>query len=119
MSSLITRPNVLMEDLFRMSPSIKAEALLLMEEHEDIVSQTEIQLKYEGYINRENDVANKLNRLEEVKIPSDIDYSKMSSLSSEAKEKLSALKPVTIGQASRVSGISPSDVSVLLIYLGR
>jgi len=119
MSSLITRPNVLMEDLFRMSPAIKAEALLLMEEHSDIVSQTEIQLKYEGYINRENDVANKLNRLEEVKIPSDIDYSKMSSLSSEAKEKLSALKPVTIGQASRVSGISPSDVSVLLIYLGR
>lgn len=119
MSSLITRPNILMEDLFAMSPKIKEEAFVLLEEHEDIISQTEIQLKYEGYINRENDVANKLNRLEEVKIPFDIDYSKMASLSSEAKEKLSALKPVTIGQASRVSGISPSDVSVLLIYLGR
>lgn len=119
MSSLITRPNILMEDLFMMSPTIKAEALLLLEEHADIISQTEIQLKYEGYINRENDVANKLNRLEEVKIPEDLDYSKMSSLSSEAREKLSVLKPVTIGQASRVSGISPSDVSVLLIYLGR
>ena len=119
MSSLITRPNITMEDLFEMSPKIKEEALLLLENHDDIISQTEIQLKYEGYINRENDVANKLNRLEEVKIPNDLDYSKMASLSSEAKEKLSSLKPVTIGQASRVSGISPSDVSVLLIYLGR
>lgn len=119
LSSLITRPNILMEDLFRMSPAIKDQALVLIEEHADIISQTEIQLKYEGYISRENDVANKLNRLEEVKIPADLDYSKMSSLSSEAKEKLSSLKPVTIGQASRVSGISPSDISVLLIYLGR
>ena len=102
-----------------MSSTIKDQALVLMEEHEDIVSQTEIQLKYEGYISRESDVANKLNRLEEVKIPADLDYSKMSSLSSEAKEKLSSLRPVTIGQASRVSGISPSDISVLLIYLGR
>lgn len=119
LSSLITRPNILMEDLFRMSPAIKNQALVLTEEHADIISQTEIQLKYEGYISRENDVANKLNRLEEVKIPADLDYSKMSSLSSEAKEKLSSLRPVTIGQASRVSGISPSDISVLLIYLGR
>ena len=119
LSSLITRPNVLMEDLFRMSPAIKDQALVLIEEHADIISQTEIQLKYEGYISRENDVANKLNRLEEVKIPADLDYSKMSSLSSEAKEKLSSLRPVTIGQASRVSGISPSDISVLLIFLGR
>ncbi len=119
LSSLITRPNITMEDMFEMSPKVKLEAGDLVAIHEDIVVQTEIQLKYDGYINREQDVAKKMNRLEEVKIPVDLDYSKLASLSAEAKEKLSALKPVTIGQASRVSGVSPSDVSVLLIFLGR
>ena len=89
------------------------------DDREDILSQTEIQMKYEGYISREQDVANKMNRLEDVKIPEGIDYTKMSSLSSEAIEKMKRLKPVTIGQASRISGISPSDITVLLVYLGR
>ena len=84
-----------------------------------IVEQAEIQLKYEGYIDREQDVANKLNRLEEVKIPDDIDFSQLYSLSSEAKEKLNAIRPTTIGQASRISGVSPNDISVLLVYMGR
>ena len=91
----------------------------LNDDREDILSQTEIQMKYEGYISREQDVANKMNRLEDVKIPEGIDYTKMSSLSSEAIEKMKRLKPVTIGQASRISGISPSDITVLLVYLGR
>jgi tRNA uridine 5-carboxymethylaminomethyl modification enzyme len=119
LSSLITRPNISMDDMFRMSEKVKAQAEELVAIHQDIVVQTEIQLKYDGYISREEDVAKKMSRLEEVKIPSDLDYFRLASLSSEAKEKLSALKPVTIGQASRVSGISPSDVSVLLIFLGR
>jgi len=119
LSSLITRPGIGMEDILEMSVDSKRLASELMQEHEGIVSQTEIQLKYEGYISREEDVAKKMNRLEEVKIPSDLEYSKLASLSAEAKEKLSILKPVTIGQASRVSGVSPSDVSVLLVFLGR
>lgn len=119
LSSLITRPNITMLDMFEMNSTVKAEGLRLLELHEDVITQAEIQLKYDGYINREQDVAKKMNRLEEVKIPIDLDYFQLSSLSSEAKEKLTALQPATIGQASRVSGISPSDVSVLLIFLGR
>jgi tRNA uridine 5-carboxymethylaminomethyl modification enzyme len=108
-----------MEEVLEMSVDSKALAVNLTAQHAEIVSQTEIQLKYEGYISREEDVAKKMSRLEEVKIPTDLDYSKMASLSSESKEKLSSLKPATIGQASRVSGVTPSDVSVLLVYLGR
>ena len=87
--------------------------------HPEIVSQTEIQLKYEGYIEREEEQAAKLTRLEEVKIPKDIDFRQLKSLSSEAVEKLTKIQPATIGQASRISGVTPSDVSILLIYLGR
>lgn len=119
LSSLITRPNITMDDLCEMSETAKTEILRLTEVHPEIVSQTEIQLKYDGYINREQDVAKKMNRLDEVKIPVTLDYWSFTSLSSEAKEKLTALKPATLGQASRVSGVSPSDVSVLLISLGR
>jgi tRNA uridine 5-carboxymethylaminomethyl modification enzyme len=85
----------------------------------DALVQAEIQIKYDGYISREQENALKLNRLEEVKIPPHTDYSSLSSLSAEAVEKLSEIKPITIGQASRISGVSPSDVSILLVYLGR
>jgi tRNA uridine 5-carboxymethylaminomethyl modification enzyme len=119
LSSLITRPNITMDDVLGMSVDSKNLAEELASVHPDIVSQTEIQLKYEGYINREEDVAKKMSRLDEVKIPSELDYSKLKSLSSESKEKLTKLRPATIGQASRVSGVSPSDISVLLVYLGR
>lgn len=119
LDSLITRPNISIADVLEMGPKSKKLAEELMREHHDIVDQTEIQLKYDGYISREEDVARKMNRLEEVKIPENIDFSKFASLSSEAKEKLSSLKPATIGQASRISGVSPSDISVLLVFLGR
>ena len=119
LSSLITRPNILIEDVLNMSEVSKKVAHDLQLEHNDIVSQTEIQLKYEGYISREQDVAQKMNRLEEVNIPKDMDYSKLGSVSLEAREKLNEIRPATIGQASRISGVSPSDVSVLLVYLGR
>ena len=86
---------------------------------EGALEQVEIDIKYSGYINREKENADKLKRLEYVKIPEDIDYFKFSSLSNESKEKLNEVKPVNIGQAARISGIKPSDVSILLIYLGR
>ena len=119
LSSLITRPNITMEDVLEMNPVASKLAADLTSTHEGIVDQTEIQLKYEGYITREQEVAAKLGRLEDVKIPPNTDFTLLLSLSSEAKEKLKAIQPATIGQASRISGLSPSDISVLLIYLGR
>ena len=85
----------------------------------EIIEQTEIQVKYAGYIEKEKNNADKLNRLENVKIPSNFDYSKLKSMSMEARQKLTEIQPVTISQASRISGVSPNDISVLLVYLGR
>jgi tRNA uridine 5-carboxymethylaminomethyl modification enzyme len=83
------------------------------------VEQAEILLKYEGYIEREEEQAQKHQRLENLQLPATLDYSKVKSLSIEAREKLSKIQPATIGHASRVSGVSPSDISVLLVHLGR
>lgn len=85
----------------------------------EIIEQAEIQVKYSGYIEKERNNAEKLIRLEDIKIPENFDYHKIKSMSIEAKQKLSAIRPVTISQASRISGVSPSDISVLLIYMGR
>ncbi len=119
LSSLITRPHITIEDVLEMSVASKELAINLSLVNPDIVSQTEIVLKYEGYIEREEDVAKKMNRMEHLSIPLDINYSSMLSLSTEARQKLSKVLPVTIGQASRVSGVSPSDIAVLIIHLGR
>jgi len=86
---------------------------------QEILEQAEIQVKYSGYIEKERNNANKLTRLEDVKIPEFFDYHKIKSMSIEAKQKLSSIRPITISQASRISGVSPSDISVLLIYMGR
>jgi tRNA uridine 5-carboxymethylaminomethyl modification enzyme len=85
----------------------------------EAIEQTEIQVKYSGYINKERANADKLNRLEGIKIPENFDYSKLKSLSYEALEKLRDVRPVTVSQASRISGVSPNDISVLLVYMGR
>lgn len=85
----------------------------------EVAESAEIRIKYEGYIQREKLVADKIRRLEEVKIPADINYSELMSLSTEARQKLQKVKPVSIGQAGRISGVSPSDISILLMYLGR
>jgi len=85
----------------------------------EIVEQTEIHVKYAGYIEKEKNQADKLNRLENVSIPSKFDYTKVASLSIEARQKLTKIQPTTISQASRISGVSPSDISVLLVYMGR
>ena len=85
----------------------------------EVQDQSEIQIKYSGYIQKEKNNADKLNRLESVKIPKDFDYKKLKSISAEALEKLNKIKPETISQASRISGVSPNDISVLLVYMGR
>jgi len=116
--SIISRPNIGINDVIRNNKSIKKfinEGLI----SQGAIEQVEIDIKYSGYINREKENADKLKRLEYVKIPTDIDYFKFSSLSNESKEKLNEVKPVNIGQAARISGIKPSDISILLIYLGR
>jgi len=85
----------------------------------DVIEQTEIHIKYAGYIEKEKNNADKLNRLENLKIPSHFDYEKVKSISTEARQKLIKIKPITISQASRISGVSPSDISVLLVHMGR
>ena len=86
---------------------------------DEILEQVEIQVKYSGYIEKEKNNADKLNRLENLKIPDNFDYFKLQSMSMEARQKLSEIKPTTVSQASRVSGVSPADISVLLVYMGR
>ena len=86
---------------------------------EETVEQAEILMKYEGYLEREQENADKLKRLEDLKIKADYNYDSIISLGTEAKEKLKKFKPASIGQASRISGINPADISVLLVHMGR
>lgn len=118
-ASILTRPNIYMEDIYLMSEEIKVMGEEFSSIHRDIPMQAEIQLKYDGYIKREEEMANKMNKFENLHIPDSMDYSKLLSITTEAREKLQAIRPSTIGQATRISGISPSDISVLLIYLGK
>ena len=112
-----SRPNITMDDMRK----IKEVDDYIIENNLDreVLEQTEIQIKYAGYIDKERANADKLNRLEGIRIPENFDYSKLKSLSYEALEKLIAVKPVTVSQASRISGVSPNDISVLLVYMGR
>ena len=117
MKSVLSRPHIWMEDL------LVVESLKSFVEtnniKDDSITQTEIEIKYSGYINKEKDNAEKLTKLEKITIPNDFDYTKLHSVSTEGREKLNEIKPKTIGQASRISGVSPSDINVLLIYIGR
>lgn len=114
---ILSRPNIGLNDLMTIK-ELKKE-IDLFELNQEEKDQAEIQIKYSGYINKEKNNADKLNRLEAVKIPSKFDYSKIKSMSAEAKEKLIKVRPKTISQASRISGVSPNDISVLLVYMGR
>ena len=114
---IFSRPNITMDDV--RSFSGVQEFIDENELNEEMLEQTEIQVKYSGYIDKEKNNADKLNRLEDVKIPGNFDYSGIKSMSFEAREKLNKIKPVTVSQASRISGVSPSDISVLLVYMGR
>ncbi|MDG1237900.1 MAG: tRNA uridine-5-carboxymethylaminomethyl(34) synthesis enzyme MnmG [Flavobacteriales bacterium] len=116
--SVVSRPGITLKELIENCGDLKRHITENQYENSNI-EQVEIDIKYSGYIEREKENANKLKRLEYVKIPEDIDYHKFSSLSNESKEKLNSVRPVDIGQAARISGIKPSDISILLIYLGR
>lgn len=118
LSSVLTRPGITLNMLKECSSTL-SNFLKDNNIEKDVEVQAEIQIKYEGYISREEEMVEKMQRLEKVVIPQDIDFNQLKSLSSEAIEKLNQIKPSSIGQASRISGVSPSDISVLLIYLGR
>jgi tRNA uridine 5-carboxymethylaminomethyl modification enzyme len=117
MFKVFSRPQIDLEDIMKFEKV--ATYISENDVDQEILEQAEIQVKYSGYIEKERNNADKLLRLEDVKIPENFDYNKIKSMSIEAKQKLSKIRPVTISQASRISGVSPSDVSVLLIYMGR
>jgi tRNA uridine 5-carboxymethylaminomethyl modification enzyme len=117
MFKVFSRPQIDLEDIMKFEKVKEYVAANNLDQ--EILEQAEIQVKYSGYIEKERNNADKLTRLEDVKIPENFDYNKIKSMSIEAKQKLSKIRPVTISQASRISGVSPSDVSVLLIYMGR
>jgi tRNA uridine 5-carboxymethylaminomethyl modification enzyme len=117
MFKLFARPNITIDDVRKFEA---VESYIQSNELDlEVIEQTEIQVKYAGYIEKEKNNADKLNRLENLKIPSDFEYAKLKSMSIEARQKLAKIQPVTISQASRISGVSPNDISVLLVYLGR
>ena len=114
-SQILTRPNMTLEKLEGID-FIKEKSVNYTEE---VKEQAEINIKYKGYIEKERDNVAKLNRLETIKIPDDFDFTAINSLSSEAKQKMNKVRPKSIAQAGRISGVSPADINVLLIYLGR
>lgn len=115
-NNILSRPNIGISEMILTDPELRHH---LSGYSEEVLMQAEILMKYEGYIEREKENADKLRRLEDYKIRADFDFSQIGGLGAEAREKLGKFRPATIGQASRISGITPSDVSVLLIHLGR
>jgi tRNA uridine 5-carboxymethylaminomethyl modification enzyme len=115
--AVLSRPHITLTDLL-----VCEELDVYLKEKKcsiEAIEQAEIEIKYEGYLNKEKESAEKLSRLENIKIAKDFKFDKLHSISTEGREKLTAIQPKTIGQASRISGVSPSDINVLLIYLGR
>jgi len=117
MFKIFSRPNITIDDV-RKFQAIE-DYIREHDLNEEVIEQTEIQIKYSGYIEKEKNNADKLTRLEYVKIPKEFDYTQVKSMSYEAREKLHAVQPATVAQASRISGVSPNDISVLLVFLGR
>jgi tRNA uridine 5-carboxymethylaminomethyl modification enzyme len=116
---LVLRPQITISELSEQISSLKSKISEIKNQQQEIVEAAEITLKYQGYIEREKTIAEKLQRLEHIKIKDKFDYSTILSLSTEARQKLGKINPETIGQASRISGISPSDINILLVLLGR
>jgi len=114
--NVLIRPNIDIALLRQYLSDLKGE----LEPYDaESINLAEINMKYAGYIQKEQEMVNKMNRLESVKLRPDMDYAELQSLSSEAREKLSNMRPHTIGQASRISGVSPADISILLVHMGR
>lgn len=113
---ILLRPNVELTDLIEHLPNLKKDVKMFSQE---AIEQASIQIKYQTYIEKENDLVRRMSELEELVIPETFEYKKIKALGNEAREKLSRMKPATLGQASRISGINPSDVQILMVYMGR
>jgi tRNA uridine 5-carboxymethylaminomethyl modification enzyme len=116
---VILRPQVKLEDIINILPEFEQLVSQIRVKKDEIIESAEVLIKYSGYIEREQQVAEKLKRLEYISIPENYDYTNISSLSTEGRQKLIKIQPKNIGQAARISGVSPSDISVLLVYMGR
>ena len=114
--NILLRPNVTLKALREYSPLLNQSLAEYTNEH---IAQAEIQIKYAGYIKKEEELAAKMMRLDDIIIPETFNYHKLTSLSAEAREKMTKMKPRSLGQASRISGVSPSDISVLMVFMGR
>lgn len=114
--SVLTRPKVKLEDLARFVPELAAA---LNGKNPEAIEQAEIQIKYAGYIKKEKDLAVKMMRLDDIYIPENFNFKKIAALSAEGREKLQLARPRSLGQASRISGVSPADISVLMVFMGR
>lgn len=115
-NKIILRPNVDLFSLMKHNAALQAALSIFAD---DTIEQAEIQVKYESYIEKENDVAKRMSKMEELIIPDTFDYNKISALSNEASQKFKRIRPRTLGQASRISGVNPSDVQILMVYMGR
>ncbi len=116
LAHLLKRPQIGLQEIFQINPQLKVDLSSYTQEE---LEQAEIEIKYESYIDREQKLADKIGSLEDFKIRGDFDYDKVKALSSEAREKLKRIRPETLGQATRISGVSPADVSVLTVYMGK
>ena len=116
---LLLRPQISYADLEPLGPKTRSVADGLADLREEVLEQVEINVKYDGYLAKERELAEKLTRLDDVPLEMDLEYARLTSLSIEARQKLDRIKPSTLGQASRISGVSPADLSVLMVYLGR
>lgn len=119
LNEILARPGVTIQHLIEACPVLKEEADKIERAKDEVLESTEINIKYSGYIDRERQTADKLKRLNEIRLSPNFDYNSLQSLSFEARQKLTKIKPETIGQASRIPGVSPNDISVLLVLLGR
>ena len=113
------RPEVNLISLIEQIPTLSNFIHSLGTNLDEIIEEAEILIKYDNYIRKEQDIADKLLNLEHIRLSDNFDYHSIKSLSWEAREKLSSMRPKNIGQASRISGVSPADISVLIVYLGR
>ena len=116
---LINRPQVTVKNIAEHIAPLKALLSTLTDRKEEIIEAAEVLMKYDGYIARERVIADKMQRLESIKIKGRFDYKNMNSLSTEARQKLERINPETLAQAGRIPGVSPSDINVLLVLLGR
>ena len=118
-ADLLARPQISMDSLKEIIPTLKEEIDKADNRKEEIAEATEIRIKYKGYIEREKIVADKMHRLENIKIRGHFDYSQLHEISTEGRQKLEKINPETLAQASRIPGVSPSDINVLLVLMGR